>query len=141
MLLLRLQAIQGARDLRPGNRTVYFVLSKKAAGIVNRNGSNLPTVSSEVHPSAVRGRAYTSDDLVSAGREVQAAMAVPRGEYLPITAALDALGACANANAAAVDKWSKGKIDTDKVMPEAMKEKEMIPRAVERLFYRISKIH
>jgi hypothetical protein len=117
------------------------VLSKKAAGIVNRNGSNLPTVSSEVHPSAVRGRAYTSDDLVSAGREVQAAMAVLRGEYLPITAALDALGACANANAAAVDKWSKGKIDTDKVMPEAMKEKEMIPRAVERLFYRISKIH
>ena len=79
--------------------------------MVNRNRINLPTVSSEVHPSAVRGRAYTSDALVSAGREVQAAMDVLRGEYLPITAALDALGARANANAAAVDKFSKGKID------------------------------
>ena len=56
-------------------------------------------------------RCLVSISLVKAGREVQAAMAVLRGEYLPITAALDALGARANANAAAVDKFSKGKID------------------------------
>jgi hypothetical protein len=56
-------------------------------------------------------RCLVSISLVKAGREVQAAMAVLRGEYLTITAALDALGARANANAAAVDKFSKGKID------------------------------